>query len=130
MPRSGWATTRVRISSATGMSGISAWRQRRGAGRWRTSTCAPHSASATFVISEGCSDTPATRNHDREPLTCAPRPGTSTSTSSTRQPASSHGLAARHRRGGTRRPTQNSTAPTSANANWRKNTPYDEPPAA
>ena len=50
-----------------------------GAARWRTRTCAPQSASASFASSEGCSDSPATRNQLREPLTTAPRPGTSTS---------------------------------------------------
>ena len=123
VPRSGWASTSTRTSSATGSNGSSAARQVLGCGRWRTRTCAPQSASAIFVSSEGCSESPATRNQLREPLTTAPRPGTSTSTSSTRQPASSHGLAARRRRGGTRRPTQNRTSPIIANTACRKNTP-------
>ncbi len=104
MPRSGCSTSNVKTSSVTGTTGFSACFHRCITARRATSTCAPHSVSATFTASDGCSDTAPNVNQDRDPPRTDPIPGISTATSASTPASSRNGASARSTRGGIRSP--------------------------
>ena len=102
MPRSGSSTSSVNSTTVTGTTGDSAYFHRCITARRATSTCAPHSVSATFAASEGCTVNDPTANQAREPLRVTPT--ASTAIRSTTQTTRKTGASARSCRGGIRSP--------------------------
>ena len=81
--RFGSRMIRRQISRPTGNNGISSSFSGALSRRRDASRCAPHTQSATFTSSDGCTDSPEMTNQRRAPWLSVPTPGISTSASST-----------------------------------------------
>src|SRR5918998_2948214 len=127
MPRSGCRTSNVSSTTVTGTTGESAYFQRCMTARRATRTWAPHSVSATFTASDGCTENAPNVNQARDPLRVSPT--NSTATSASAPTTSAAGASDRSLRGEIRSPRKNISRPGTQNISWRVNTEYEEPSA-
>ena len=128
MPRSGCSTSSV-SSTHRDRDDRGAARTSSGActARRATSTCAPHSVSATFTASDGCTENDPNANQARDPLRIV-ADGISTATSdSTPTTQRDRGERAQPRAAGSAARARTAAGPGTQNISCRVNTEYDEP---
>jgi len=127
VPRSFPARTSSRARAPTGnSSGTTACFHCWISGRLRTSTAAPHTTSASFRASLGCSRMPATPIQLRLPLTLTPS-GENTISWATRVRTTAGQPSAFHAFSGSREAITMIGSPSIANTSWLRNTVNTEP---